>query len=885
MSIFTWVRLSKTDKILPHSESRRDSATWDARCCGWKPQPLLLLTICSIAVSLCGGTALADRDEQFVAGLRQRRLFELAERYCQQRLAEQDLSTKDRVVVTVELIRVHAEHALNAPAAERDAVWQAARDAAAQFLDDHRDQPRTVLVRVQDALTLLSRGELARMEAEVSSAPEQSLAAAREQLRQATRLLGEIDRELQDEIPRRRRNPLRPDQLTADELTALRHNIRFQLARAYKNQAICFPAGSNDHTASLTEALRQLEEPLSQLPPQDPLAVQVRLEQAICLRLLGDADAAEKSLQGLAQSELAPESSLQVRAERIRLLLAQQQMRQALQVISQGRKIGGRQSSELDFAFFETYVTSWKAAADANDQDTAGKWRDKSIATAKFIEQTHGAYWARRAELLLVRIGQGSGDGSLEILRRTADDLYRKGQLDDAVAAYEKAAAAAEQTDDQRSAFEFAYKAALVQQSRRLHDDASDRFRGLAVARKTMPHAASAHLLAIVNSRQASVAAGAWRDEYPELLQEHLKLWPTSGETSGETSSTPTSSIAALWLGEFQSGRRSWDEAIAAYSQVAASSEHYAEAIEAAGRCWLEHLAELSRSEQPLTDEAARGVAFFTSVVRGAGGELPESWTAAQWHAARYAAAIGLQFGDPDATAIERLLRAALDGAGDATPEWRSAAMSLLVVAVARQEGRQAEARALIEQIGGASIEQLWALREQIAGLSVTAGDAARSDLANLQLAIVELLRPSAAKLTAAQQVALERGYAEALAAASRTEEAIAAYRELAQQHPNDGEIQAGLGRLLLDSSDPATLRLALDQWRRVAARSKPRSPGWFQAKYSVALAQLQLGDPQSAAKLIRYLQATEDLAASGFEQQFADLLRRAENQTPNGSR
>jgi hypothetical protein len=77
----------------------------------------------------------------------------------------------------------------------------------------------------------------------------------------------------------------------------------------------------------------------------------------------------------------------------------------------------------------------------------------------------------------------------------------------------------------------------------------------------------------------------------------------------------------------------------------------------------------------------------------------------------------------------------------------------------------------------------------------------------------------------------------------------------------------------LLDSDDKSYWQQALDQWRRVAARTRPRTDRWFHAKYSVALAQFKLNDKQGAAKLIRYLQATEDLKRSGIEKEFDDLL------------
>ena len=164
--------------------------------------------------------------------------------------------------------------------------------------------------------------------------------------------------------------------------------------------------------------------------------------------------------------------------------------------------------------------------------------------------------------------------------------------------------------------------------------------------------------------------------------------------------------------------------------------------------------------------------------------------------------------------------------------------------------------------------------------------DASKSDLANIQSAIVELLRARMSELTVSQRIRIEQGSAEALAMAGRTKEAIAAYDDLARQRPNDGDVQEGYARLLLASKDQADWRPALDQWRRVAAKSKPRSTRWFRAKYSIALSQHKLGDNQRAAKLIRYLQATENLSQSGFAQEFEQLLERCQtgNQTTNGS-
>jgi hypothetical protein len=271
----------------------------------------------------------ANEDEAFLQGLRARRLFRLAETHCRNRLSEQDLPIAERTVLTVELIRVYAEQALNTAADKREQAWSKAGETADAFLSEYAAAPNLILVQVQDALTLLAHGELARMESEVNTNRQEALADARKVLREATTALHKIDRELVELVPRQARNPLRPDELSAPALASLQHNVRFHLARAYRNQALCYDAGSRDRTASLTEALEQLKQPLLQLAPEDPLAVEARLQQIVCLRLLGDVKAADQYLSSFAEIELSPDKQLLVRAEAIRLRLASDQYHRA----------------------------------------------------------------------------------------------------------------------------------------------------------------------------------------------------------------------------------------------------------------------------------------------------------------------------------------------------------------------------------------------------------------------------------------------------------------------------------------------------------------------------------------------------------------------------
>ncbi len=70
----------------------------------------VLITLLMVATH---GIAVADEDARFVAGLRERRLFALAETYCNERLTNSQPSEIERIELTVELVRTYAEHALN----------------------------------------------------------------------------------------------------------------------------------------------------------------------------------------------------------------------------------------------------------------------------------------------------------------------------------------------------------------------------------------------------------------------------------------------------------------------------------------------------------------------------------------------------------------------------------------------------------------------------------------------------------------------------------------------------------------------------------------------------------------------------------------------------
>src|SRR5688500_3761978 len=99
----------------------------------------------TIAALVLSGAALgraSAREVRCLAGLREGRLFETAEKWAAERQSLASLSATDRVDLIVELIRTYAVHAVNAPPSERDEIWKQAQEVGDQFLKRESKHPR-----------------------------------------------------------------------------------------------------------------------------------------------------------------------------------------------------------------------------------------------------------------------------------------------------------------------------------------------------------------------------------------------------------------------------------------------------------------------------------------------------------------------------------------------------------------------------------------------------------------------------------------------------------------------------------------------------------------------------------------------------------------------
>ena len=449
----------------------------------------------------------------------------------------------------------------------------------------------------------------------------------------------------------------------------------------------------------------------------------------------------------------------------------------------------------------------------------------------------------------------------MEILQRTAADLFARGQLDEATVVYDKAAAAASADGDQAGAFSAAYRAATVQQERQMHVDAAERFLSLAATGE--PRAAQAHLAAIVNTAQAVRGGQLPLSRYRELLDEHLADWPVD----------PSVAIVGMWRGQFAEQRHEWQIATASYRAAVQQeqqepTDNYPSLVGLLANAWMRLI--------ETDDSAGDAIAFFDRLVFDSQGTFYE-WTPAVEAAALAAAQLRVFFLPEDAARAERLLQAVREQRHGADNDFRLELLYAMALGLQphRHEAADVQLRKIDpkdEQGATLALEALRALSAQIKSGAQTTRPAA----AHTSRVLAERLLSLRARLTVEQLRDVQLHRAHAVAAVDKAA-ALDLLKALATEHADDLPVQLAYGRLLLSSDDPKRLEQALGQWRQLSPRMTPRTNAWYEAKYSISRALLRLKRPHEAMRRIRYLQVTEDLAASGFGEQFEQLLRESE--------
>ena len=809
-----------------------------------------------------GSIAVADETERFLKGLRRFGLFQLAERYCQDKLDNPNLPAERRARLVIELARSLANQAVNAPPDKRQPLWKKSQEVTEVFIHEYSDSPVLPLVQMQLALTRLARGELARQEAAVLINEPVLLEKSRKELRAAVRQLRRLSNSVAEKLRQQHKTSnTERGGLNVDELVSFAKNVKFQLARALRNQGQCYPPDSADRTNSLAQSVKLLE-PLTELDSLNPLTWKSRIDRILCYRLLGDYSAAVQNIEATSTQNPTTWAALRIRAEKIQLALATNRLAEAVELANLGRTLDRVSSPELDYALLKTYLNSWQAANVANNTKEAAQWQKKTNDIILLIDQLHGPYWTRRAELLLSdSVRKASESSNLGMLVRAAESSYRSGHLDEALAAYDRAISMAVEQGNRATAFEQAYVAAAIEHTRDRHERALKRYSEMALALPEQPKAPDAFLLAIHHATQIAKSTQTKNsfERYAAMLEQYLKTWPESTQVD----------TVRLRLARLHQHRKQWQKAIEVYKSISPDNPSYYQVIDAVAKCY--------RSEMQSKDVTAEAATWFESVLLAPNDRLSERWDRVARIAALHAARFWLDHSPPDYGRAERIVSMALVSSPKAPPQWKSNAHALLVSTLAGK-GRHQEAAESIDRLAAGGAANLLKMLETLESIAASAKPKVRAELAVLELQAAELLRAHRAQLAPNNRRRLDRIRAEALAKSGQTSEALKEYAKLSEIYPRDARIQQSYAQLLSTEPNMSSLKQSLAKWRELEAHSKQGTDQWFRAKYALASLHFRLGDREQAAKIIKLLQILHpELGGPTMKPKFLALLRRCQ--------
>ncbi|MEX0586023.1 MAG: hypothetical protein WD176_05235, partial [Pirellulales bacterium] len=392
-----------------------------------------------IAAGIIAGAASADMtsDGKFAAGLRERGLVDFAADHCRGQLKKADLSAARRAECTIELCRALAAQAADAAPTERAALWKEARDAVERFAARHRDDPRLLHVRMQAAMTVTVRGELALREVEVSTSAV-ALAEARPALTEANRELEKLAGDVAVALRRVDRPGAPPgDARQRVELMTLESDVRRAYARSQQLLAECFAAGSPDRVDALTQAIDRLKPLAASDDAQE--AIGARLELAFCYRLLGDYENARGQIDAVARDPQHAPLADRLATEAGRLAMAERRWKDAAAALGEAGTSAAPPSSapaerryaaaDRQFARLELALGQWEAATASNDAEASKLHVGRAAEIARALE-SHGPYWQRRARTLLgSRLAGKTGGGDLAVLVTAAENLVHADRL------------------------------------------------------------------------------------------------------------------------------------------------------------------------------------------------------------------------------------------------------------------------------------------------------------------------------------------------------------------------------------------------------------------------------------------------------------------------
>ena len=767
---------------------------------------------------------------QLVDGLRQRRLYDLADHVCLEHLENENSSAVLQANMGIELIKTKTARATNAPDNMREQLWGEAHNGGNEFFTRFPSHPRRELVEVQRATTWLTRGKTLAFELQAGWGGQQKRDEVDTVLARAIQELGIKQRDIEKLIPAQRRTNLGEDELTALQLQALANNVLFQISQAHRYRAM-FEQERVNFEDSLRQSLKMLDNLKLQVDVNDPLFPKCELDRAICFRMLGRLNEAEKILARLQQE--APDDS-EILAEQLQLAVARKdvdRIKTYLDLLSTFRM----RSAELDVLLMQSTL---ELASLARGESDKALFQKRAVDMSNSINERHGNYWGSRARMLLINVAPVGAGNSADMKAAMAQRAYQQQRWEEATSAFRAAAKIASESQDQERAFRWFRMAAAIEQQQKEFLKAAESYRALALQFSGNDQAGDVHLLACWNYSQQLNSQQNGLDTYANWLVEHI-------ETFGQHNS---SNRAHYWYAKVLAHQKQWQTAIDQCFGIEVADPDFAAAVNLAGQCGANLLTATPAGPER---EKIRGelVSKFSQVMSEDLDQPGTAWRESDRQAIIAIANIAIDNASSLTIDVASLLKNAIDESDIATKAWIEEARTWRVLYLARESGNESAIDQALRGVDPTTdnIERL------LIGLTRLNQDSNPS-VAKAKVRCFEFAQKNWDAISELRQTQWQLIHAQGLYHGGDQQRGIAMYGQLAKQHPKSISIQLEYARSMSSANSVADPGQALAQWRRIAAGTAKHSEAWFEAKYNVAQFLVSTGESDRAKDMLRLI-------------------------------
>ena len=812
---------------------------------------ILLLT----AVGSARADRFDEREKRFVAGLRSRQLLDVAESYCIEFLGRVDITTSDQAALTVELMQSRASQALIATADQKDSAWQSVWQTELDFESAYPRHPKAILITIQTALSRLSYAASIQQElsAEMIARGDAELSRKTmiDQLRQARRTFEKVERDIDRLLPEQRAKSLTQDELSVDQLTIMRSNVRYQLARCNLQTAYSYDKNDTiNRTSIISDVLQRLSEVQNSVSPQQRIWWLAKITQIECLRLVGRNVDGWKVLNGLPEEERPTDLASNILEQRLLLAVARADVVWAQKHLNQSEDQRlSDQSPQMDIAQMQAAVMlSDNAESNADRQ----RWLDRAAKIVRDVQTRHGAYWSRRAGLALIEAtGSSAGlnahrpsAGQREILIQTAQQATRSGNNEDALRAWRNAIELTPPGIERQRLQIHASK--ILEDLKRNRESAEILLTG-AVEQSTSEIAAAMHLRGCWNLAQSD-----GRADLLIGLGQHIQMWPDHSTTEQ----------AAIWLAAELNQQQDFERAIATLTNLRLPiSTKIIGQLRTTFYLMQEQFSSDPERIKPLAKKIVEHLQqSAANALNATNAEMLTTTTAE----------IALLSGCLDTADVGKIL-AQHESKFPVDRQSDLQMYTSLLNALLNQDLAGAIGNLKTTSPSELDCRRLMSITRAQMKFNAPL-DPERSIVVNeYLLAIVE--RAQRNPLTIQQTTAWKFEQAKLLRATKKYKRSLALLRQLAQQFRSDAAIQLEYARVLTESED--TTADVLKVWRMLAQQLEPKTENWYEAKFNVGQALADAGNGDEAKKLLRYVEAVHGWEGSKWADPIEALLRK----------